>query len=77
MSTFKKSEPCNSVKIWSREIMTLPMFNFGYKSFKRYNDDIQDGDACESGCLYANGDYIAFAKKTKSGCCSVAVSVNR
>lgn len=77
MGCFKKSEPCDSVRIWSREIMTLPMFDYGYKMFRRYNDDIQDGEACESGCIYSNTYYSVLARKTKGGCCSVMVSTVR
>lgn len=73
MSVFEKQEPCDSVKIWSREIMTSDMFDFGYRIFQRFNSQIQIGDAGVSGCIYSNGLYAAHAKKTKAGCCVVIV----
>jgi hypothetical protein len=76
MADFEKQEPCDSVKIWSRQIMTSEMFDYGFNIFKRFNFDIQNGDVCgKTGCLYTNWAYAAHVHKTKSGLASVCVEM--
>lgn len=76
MAYFEKQEPCNSVKIWSRQKMTTEMLNFGFERFKRFNFEIQRGEVCgKTGCVYSNSAYAAYVKKTKAGCASVCVEM--
>lgn len=76
MAYFEKQEPCDSVKVWSRQIMTNEMFDYGFNIFKRFNFDIQKGDVCgKTGCLYTNWVYSAYVRKTKSGLASVCVEM--
>lgn len=76
MSYFEKQEPCESIKIWSRQIMTSEMLDYGFNIFKRFNFEIQKGETCgNTGCMYSNNVYSAYVKKTKSGCASVCVEM--
>lgn len=76
MAYFEKQEPCDSVKIWSRQIMTDDMMLFGWTMFNRFNRELKTGDVCgDTGCLYSNKFYAAYAKKTKSGLASVCVEM--
>lgn len=76
MAYFEKQEPCDSVKIWSRQIMTCEMLDYGCAIFKRFNSELQKGDVCgKTGCVYSNHVYAAYAKKTKAGCASVCVEM--
>lgn len=76
MAYFEKQEPCDSVKVWSRQIMTSEMFDYGFNTFKRFNFDIQKGDVCgKTGCSYSNRVYAAYVRKTKSGLASVCVEM--
>lgn len=76
MAYFEKQEPCDSVKIWSRQKMTCEMLDYGFNIFKRFNSELQKGDACgKTGCGYSNHAYAAYVKKTKAGCASVCVEM--
>jgi hypothetical protein len=76
MAYFEKQEPCDSVKIWSRQIMTNEMFRYGFNVFKHFNFEIQQGEACgKTGCAYSNSAYSAYVKKTKAGCASICVEM--
>jgi len=72
-SIFKKAEKCNSVKIWSKMEMGDDMLLYGWGCFNRYQLEISTGKASESGCVYSNDFFGAYAKKTGSGMCSVLV----
>lgn len=76
MAYFEKQEPCDSVRIWSRQIMTNEMLDYGFNIFKRFNSEMQKGYVCgKTGCVYSNPVYAAYAKKTKGGCASVCVEM--
>lgn len=72
-SIFTKVDKCNAVKIWSKSEMTDEKMLFGWAAFNRYQKDLASGEVSESGCVYSNKFYMAHAKKTKSGMCSVCV----
>lgn len=76
-SIFPKFDKCNSVKVWSRYEITDEMMQFGWSAFNQYQRGLTSGEVSESGCIYSNKFYMASAKKTKSGMCSVCVvSIN-
>ncbi len=77
MSIFKKEKKCQSVKIWSRTDMDDLMMLFGWTVFNEYNCSLTKGEvSAKDGCVYSNDFYVAYAKKTTGGMCSVCVSHN-
>lgn len=71
---FEKQSKCQSVKIWSRHNMNENMMLFGWTVFNEYNRGLESGEVSgKDGCVYSNDYYVAYAKKTKGGMCSVCV----
>ena len=77
MGHFEKQKKCQSVKIWLRTDMDDNMMLFGWTVFNEYNKSLVTGDVSgKDGCVYTNDYYMAYAKKTKGGMCSVCVTHN-
>lgn len=77
MGFFKKDKKCKSVKIWSRTDMDDHMMLFGWTAFNEFQRGLVAGEVCgKTGCVYSNDYYVAYAKKTKGGMCSVCVEHN-
>ena len=72
-SIFPKAKKCNAVKIWSKSEMTDEKMLYGWSVFNQYQRDLVNGNVSESGCIYTNKFYMALARKTKTGICSVQV----
>lgn len=72
---FEKQRKCQSVKIWSRDEMNECMMLLGWSAFNQFNRDLESGAVSgKDGCVYSNDYYTAYARKTKSGMCTVRVS---